>query len=89
MSKDKENSSKKTGKASKNPSKSKSFFTDERIIFLIGILITGFAFLLLLACISYLFYWKPDSSLPHSDVVSGPEIVVKNWEEKEVIFFQN
>jgi len=79
MSKEKENSSKKTGKASKNPSKSKSFFTDERIIFLIGILITGFAFLLLLACISYLFYWKPDSSLPHSDVVSGPEIVVKNW----------
>ena len=79
MSKEKENSTKKTGKASKNPSKSKSFFTDERIIFLIGILITGFAFLLLLACISYLFYWKPDSSLPHSDVVSGPEIVVKNW----------
>jgi DNA segregation ATPase FtsK/SpoIIIE, S-DNA-T family len=79
MAKEKENGTKKTGKSSKNPSKSKSFFTDERIRFLFGILITGFAFILLLSCISYLLYWKLDLSLQQSDVVSGPDINVKNW----------
>jgi S-DNA-T family DNA segregation ATPase FtsK/SpoIIIE len=78
MSREKEESTKKSGKAAKSQAKSKSFFTDERIKFLLGILITGFALLLLLACISYLFWWKADSSLPPSDVVSGPDIVVKN-----------
>ena len=58
------------------------FFTDERIKFIAGILITGFAFYLLLACISYLLWWKTDQSLPTSDVVSGPDIEVKNWSGK-------
>jgi len=79
MSKEKEEVGKKSTKASKGPGKSKSFLTDERIKFVFGILITGFAVYLLLACISYLFWWKTDLSLPHSDVVSGPDIVVKNW----------
>ena len=50
--------------------------------FLFGILITGFAFYLLLACVAYLFWWKTDQSLPDSDIVSGPDIAVKNWSGK-------
>jgi len=55
----------KKGKDAKRKSKSRSkpFFTDERIKFFFGILITGFAFYLLLACISYIIYWKADLSL--------------------------
>lgn len=79
MSREKEDSAKKTGKAAKDQAKSKSFFTDERIKFLIGALITGFALYLLLACISYLFWWKTDQSLPNSDIISGPDIEVRNW----------
>ncbi|MCX6301815.1 MAG: DNA translocase FtsK [Bacteroidia bacterium] len=77
MNKGKEEDKKRSNKTTKE--KSKSFFTDERIKFIFGILITGFALYLLIACISYLFWWKTDSSLLHSEVVSGPEIVVKNW----------
>jgi S-DNA-T family DNA segregation ATPase FtsK/SpoIIIE len=79
MNKEKEDSSRKSAKTSKGSEKSKPFFTDERIKFIFGILVTGIAVYLLLACISYLFWWKPDLSLPHSDVISGPETVVKNW----------
>jgi|WetSurMetagenome_2_1015567.scaffolds.fasta_scaffold00002_165 DNA segregation ATPase FtsK/SpoIIIE, S-DNA-T family len=75
MSKVKEESSKKTGKAPKDTGKSKSFFTDERIRFLFGILITGFALYLLISSISYLFAWKADSSMPPSDVITGSETV--------------
>ncbi len=75
MSKVKEESPKKSGKNVKNSAKSKSFFTDERIKFLFGILITGFAVYLLISCISYLFAWKADLSLPQSDVISGSDIV--------------
>jgi len=77
MSRDKEDKTKKTGKTAKDPAK--SFFTDERIKFVFGGIITGFALFLLLACISYLFSWKTDQSLPDSDVISGPEIEVQNW----------
>jgi S-DNA-T family DNA segregation ATPase FtsK/SpoIIIE len=76
MSKGKEEDKKKAGKTK---GKGKSFFSDERIRFLFGALITFVAIYLLIACISYLFWWKQDSSLPHNQVVSGPEIVVKNW----------
>ena len=82
MTKEKEESAKKKIKSSKGSEKSKSFFTDERIKFIIGILITGFALYLLLACISYLFYWKFDDSLANSEVLSGAEIKVRNWSGK-------
>lgn len=86
MSKEKEESGKKNIKTTKGPENSKSFFTDERIKFITGILITGFALYLLLACISYLFWWKYDDSLPNSDVLSGAEIKVKNWSGKSGLF---
>ena len=40
-----------------------SIFRDERIRFVIGLLITGFAVYLLFAFIAYLFTWKADQSL--------------------------
>jgi DNA segregation ATPase FtsK/SpoIIIE, S-DNA-T family len=82
MDKEKEEVGKKSTKAAKSTVKSKSFFTDERIKFVTGILITGFALYLLLACVAYLFWWKTDLSVPDSDVVSGSDIVVKNWSGK-------
>ncbi len=82
MSKEKEENSKKTIKNAKVSDKSKSFFSDERIKFVFGIFISGFALYLLLACVSYLFWWKTDLSLPGKDVISGPEIAVKNWAGK-------
>jgi len=82
MNKEKEEGSKKNTKSTKSSVKSKSFFTDERIKFIIGILISGFALYLLLACVSYLLWWKTDLSTPDSAVISGPEIVVKNWSGK-------
>ncbi|MCX6334384.1 MAG: DNA translocase FtsK 4TM domain-containing protein [Bacteroidia bacterium] len=75
MSKEKEVNTKKSGKTAKDSAKSKSFLTDERVKFLFGVLITGFAVYLLIACVSYLFAWKADLSLSHSDVISGSEIV--------------
>ncbi len=79
MAREKEESPKKSGKTAKVPAKSKSFFTDERIKFIFGGIIAGFALYLLLACISYLFWWRTDQSLPDSDIISGPEIEVNNW----------
>jgi S-DNA-T family DNA segregation ATPase FtsK/SpoIIIE len=82
MNKEKEEVGKKSTKTTKGSVKTKSFFTDERIKFVMGILVTGFALYLLLACVSYLFWWKTDFSIPDTDVVSGPDIVVKNWSGK-------
>jgi len=79
MKKEKADKGKKTNKASV---KSGSFFSDESFKFVIGVLITGFAFYLLLACIAYLFWWKTDQSLPDSQTFSGAEVVVKNWSGK-------
>jgi S-DNA-T family DNA segregation ATPase FtsK/SpoIIIE len=79
MSKEKEAGTK---KSVKDQSKSKSFFSDERIRFLLGILITGFSLILLIACVAYLFWWKTDQSLPDSEIVSGPDIEVRNWAGK-------
>jgi S-DNA-T family DNA segregation ATPase FtsK/SpoIIIE len=75
----KENNGKKTARTK---TKSKSFFTDERIKFVFGILISGFALYLLLACIAYLFWWKTDLSLSDSQVVSNADVNVKNWSGK-------
>jgi DNA segregation ATPase FtsK/SpoIIIE, S-DNA-T family len=41
----------------------KSFFSDERLRFVLGILITGFAIYLIIAFISFLFNWKSDQSV--------------------------
>jgi len=82
MNKVKEEVGRKSQKTTKASNKSKSFFSDERIKFITGILITGFAFYLLLACIAYLFWWKTDQSLPDSAILSGPDIEVKNWAGK-------
>ena len=76
MDKEKETNGKK--KAKPKP-KSKPFFTDERIRFIFGILLTGFALYLLLACVAYLFWWKTDLSLSDSQVVSNADVNVKNW----------
>ncbi len=75
----KENNGKKTAKTK---ARSKSFFTDERIKFVSGILISGFALYLLLACVAYLFWWKTDLSLSDSQVVSNADVNVKNWSGK-------
>jgi len=82
MNKEKDEIGKKSSKTTKGSVKSKPFFTDERIKFVMGILITGFALYLLLACVAYLFWWKTDQSIPDSDIVSGPDIAVKNWSGK-------
>lgn len=79
MDKEKETNGKK--KAKPKP-KSKPFFTDERIRFIFGILLTGFALYLLLACVAYLFWWKTDLSLSDSQVVSNADVNVKNWSGK-------
>lgn len=79
MKKEKEETVRKNGK---NKSKNGSFITDERVKFVLGVLITGFAFYLLLACISYLIWWKTDLSLSDSEVISDPDINVKNWSGK-------
>ena len=71
MNKEKDEVGKKSTKAAKGSEKSKSFFTDERIKFIFGGLISGFALYLLLACVSYLFWWKTDLSLSNSAVISG------------------
>ena len=82
MNKEKEDAGKKNAKTAKSSVKAKSIVTDERIKFVIGILITGFALYLLLACVTYLFWWKTDLSIADSDIVSGPDIAVKNWAGK-------
>jgi S-DNA-T family DNA segregation ATPase FtsK/SpoIIIE len=82
MAKEKDEAGKKNSKSTKSPGKSKSFMSDERIRFIFGIIITGFAFYLLLACVSYLFWWKTDQSFPDSEVISGSDTIVKNWSGK-------
>jgi S-DNA-T family DNA segregation ATPase FtsK/SpoIIIE len=82
MTKEKEDTGKKNTKNPKGSAKKSSFLTDDRIKFIIGILISGFAIYLLIACVAYLFWWKTDQSLPDSDIVSGADIAVKNWSGK-------
>lgn len=86
MTKEKEEAGKKSAKNVKGSQKSKSFLTDERIKFIMGILVTGFAFYLILACISYIIWWKTDQSLPPGKVFSGPDFEVKNWSGKSGYF---
>jgi S-DNA-T family DNA segregation ATPase FtsK/SpoIIIE len=83
MKKAKEESKKKSNQGTE---KSRSFFTDERIKFTGGILITGFAVYLFFAFISYLFYWKSDQSQINVDMLD-PAIHAKNWLGKSGAWF--
>jgi len=74
--------SKKSDKTAKNNRKRKPFFSDERMRFVTGVIITGLAIYLFLAFIAYLIWWKTDQSIPRSAIISGPEIGVKNWSGK-------
>lgn len=74
-------------KSPKGASPSKPFITDERIKFVIGILITGFALYLLIACVAYLFWWKTDLSIANTDIVSGADLKVRNWSGKSGFWF--
>ncbi|HVN58770.1 MAG TPA: DNA translocase FtsK [Bacteroidales bacterium] len=65
----------------------KSFLTDERIKFIFGVLLTGFAIYLVIALIAYLFWWKTDLSLDSSQVISGADVQVKNWSGKSGAWF--
>ncbi|MBW6500133.1 MAG: DNA translocase FtsK [Bacteroidales bacterium] len=69
-------------KTTKGREKSKNFFSDERLKFVIGILLTGFAMYLLLACLGFMFWWRTDASFPISEIFSGPEVQVRNWAGK-------
>jgi DNA segregation ATPase FtsK/SpoIIIE, S-DNA-T family len=73
-------------KGSPGTEKSKSFFTDERIKFVGGLLITGFAVYLLFAFIAHLFYWKPDQS-QISGGIADPAFLAKNWLGKSGAWF--
>lgn len=64
-----------------------SFFRDERIRFIAGLVITGFAIYLFFAFIAYLFWWKADQSFDTSNVISGANIEVKNWSGKSGAWF--
>ncbi|MEA1886629.1 MAG: DNA translocase FtsK [Bacteroidota bacterium] len=77
-SRKKDNPKKKTGY---------SVFSDERIKFVTGLLITGFSVYLFFAFIAYLFWWKADQSFDPASVISGAEIQVKNWSGKSGAWF--
>jgi S-DNA-T family DNA segregation ATPase FtsK/SpoIIIE len=74
-------------KAKPASEKKKPFFSDERVKFVFGILLTGFAIYLVVAFIAFLFWWKTDLSLDPSQVVSGPDVQVKNWSGKSGAWF--
>jgi S-DNA-T family DNA segregation ATPase FtsK/SpoIIIE len=64
-----------------------SIFRDERIRFITGLIITGFAVYLLFAFIANLFWWKIDQSLDPSPFISNSDIAVKNWSGKSGAWF--
>lgn len=55
---------------------------DRRLRILTGVVISGFAIMLFLALVSYLFTWKKDQSFLSGHVFSGAEIKVENWSGK-------
>ncbi len=55
---------------------------DDRLKFVFGTAVTGFAIYLLFAIIAYIFWWKTDQSLQPSDVFSSADVQVKNWSGK-------
>ena len=56
-----------------------AFFRDERTRVICGMLLIGFAALLFLACLSFLFTWKSDQSFEGSDLLTTADIHVQNW----------
>jgi len=64
-----------------------SFFRDERIKFITGMVISGFAIYLFFAFIAYLFWWKADQSFDTSNVISGANVEVRNWSGKSGAWF--
>jgi S-DNA-T family DNA segregation ATPase FtsK/SpoIIIE len=56
-----------------------SVFRDERIRFISGIALTGFAVYLFFAFVAYLFWWKADQSADSSMMLSVAGDDVRNW----------
>ncbi|RPJ73398.1 MAG: hypothetical protein EHM20_12280, partial [Alphaproteobacteria bacterium] len=69
--------------------RSGSFLTDERFKVTLGIIISGFAVLLFISFVSYMFTWKTDQSFEWSRVFSEPEYQVDNWSGKLGAYFSN
>jgi DNA segregation ATPase FtsK/SpoIIIE, S-DNA-T family len=69
---------KKTGEAGKT-----SFFRDERLKIILGVLLIFLSLFMLLAFISYFFTWREDQSFAEfQKVFTGPDIKVENWTGK-------
>ncbi|HEX2394482.1 MAG TPA: DNA translocase FtsK 4TM domain-containing protein [Bacteroidales bacterium] len=66
-----------------------SWFTDERFKVTLGIIISGFAVLLFISFVSYLFTWKTDQSFNWERVFSEPDYKVDNWSGKLGAYFSN
>ncbi|HUS87532.1 MAG TPA: DNA translocase FtsK [Bacteroidales bacterium] len=64
-----------------------SNLNSERLKFITGLAITGFAVYLLFAFIAYLVWWKADQSFDTSQVLTGTEIEVRNWSGKSGAWF--
>jgi S-DNA-T family DNA segregation ATPase FtsK/SpoIIIE len=73
----------------KNGKKKHSIFKDERFKVTIGLVLTGFSILLVLAFISYLFTWKIDQSFEWRKVISNPDFRVDNWSGKAGAYLAN
>ncbi|MBN1789860.1 MAG: DNA translocase FtsK 4TM domain-containing protein [Bacteroidales bacterium] len=69
--------------------RSGSFFTDEKFKVTLGVILSGFAVLLFISFVSYLFTWKTDQSFEWSRVFSDPEYKVDNWSGKMGAYFSN
>lgn len=83
----KKNTEAKKGKSKSGTGNKKLSLSDERLRFIAGILLTGFAVYLLVAFIAYLFWWKTDQSLDPSLVISGSDVEVKNWSGRSGAWF--
>jgi S-DNA-T family DNA segregation ATPase FtsK/SpoIIIE len=59
-----------------------SLLKDERTKILIALLFIGFAFLLLISQISFLFTWKTDQSLINNLALGNTEVTAENWAGK-------
>jgi DNA segregation ATPase FtsK/SpoIIIE, S-DNA-T family len=80
-------------KEHKKPAKKRrtliGMFRDERFKIILAFLLIGFALLLLVSQISYLFSWKTDQSFQWSTAWRNPEIKVENWAGKMGAFLAN
>ena len=83
-SKEDNNGKKNPAKNKKNGQKEKAGASGkhDRLRFVAGIILSGIALYLLIAFVGYLFWWESDQSLAGDQVLSGPDIQVKNWSGK-------